>query len=216
MPHGCCRCHDTRRVNRGDGVTEICRCAPDAQPPAEVQLRLDGVPAQHINARLDMLDDPMRTTLGLWCSVWPRPDKHMLLFGGEVGSGKTLAACACGRAVYERHGQRCVFHAVPDLIARLRATQSDERTESEGAVIAAVHAAPLLILDDLGKERGTGFAQEMLFGVIDYRWREGKATITTGNVGDLATLPEALRSRIGSGIRIEFTGRDRRAEGRKR
>ena len=40
----------------------------------------------------------------------------------------------------------------------------------------------LLIIDDLGAERSTEFAQEQVFNIIDARYRSGKPMIITTNL----------------------------------
>ena len=40
----------------------------------------------------------------------------------------------------------------------------------------------LLVLDDFGSERGTDYKNEIVFNVIDCRYRTGKATILTSNL----------------------------------
>jgi chromosomal replication initiation ATPase DnaA len=103
----------------------------------------------------------MAAGVGSWC----------LVLRSSVGTGKTMLATATGRAVIEAGGT-ARFWCVPDLMAELRATQA------EGAKLdlrefrrVYVDAADLLILDDLGAERLTAFAEEQLYAIVDHRYR---------------------------------------------
>lgn len=57
------------------------------------------------------------------------------------------------------------------------------------AILERIRNVPLLILDDFGTERESGFAQEMIFDIIDGRYRSGKPLILTSNLS-----PENLQS----------------------
>ena len=48
--------------------------------------------------------------------------------------------------------------------------------------IATIETVALLVLDDLGAERETSFAEEQLFAIIDRRLLSSKPTIVTTNL----------------------------------
>jgi DNA replication protein DnaC len=58
-----------------------------------------------------------------------------------------------------------------------------------------VRKAPLLILDDLGTESGTPWAQEKLFQIFNYRYNARLPTLITTN-HELEEIPLRLRSRL--------------------
>ena len=57
---------------------------------------------------------------------------------------------------------------------------------------------PLLIIDDLGTERGTEYALEHVYNVIDSRYRSGKPLILTANISPdvLNNPPDIAHARI--------------------
>lgn len=55
---------------------------------------------------------------------------------------------------------------------------------------------PVLILDDLGAERCTTWAEEQLFLLLDYRYRLESATVVITN-SELADLSSRIYSRLG-------------------
>ncbi|MFN0145337.1 MAG: ATP-binding protein [Dehalococcoidia bacterium] len=200
--HACCRCHDLGRYRSRDGLTRICACRMAERPSAEEALPKFGVPKVLAHATLNSLREPFRA-LQFWASVWPRPDTPMVLLVGAPGAGKSYAAAAVCRAVYDTYGARSVFATGSELLSRLRATYAVEGGETDTSVMDLWRSAPLAVLDDLGREKLTVFAAEKLFAVIDQRWKDVSATIVTANQDELMALPHAWQSRIGCGLVIQ-------------
>lgn len=77
----------------------------------------------------------------------------------------------------------------------------------------------LLIIDDFGTERDTEYMNEIVFQVIDARYRSGLPMILTSNITaeELGRPDDIKNQRIYSRILdrcipIEFTGKDRRRD----
>jgi DNA replication protein DnaC len=64
----------------------------------------------------------------------------------------------------------------------LQKSKGFKSTDDEDAYIAKMNSARLLILDDLGAERGTDYALEIVYNIIDTRYRSGKPMIVTTNL----------------------------------
>ena len=101
-----------------------------------------------------------------------------LIYTGGHGSGKTHLAAAIAN-VRVATGAAVLFVVVPDLLDHLRATfgpasrvQYDKRFEH-------VRSAPLLILDDLGTESSSPWAQEKLYQIVNHRYVAGLPTVIT-------------------------------------
>ncbi len=121
------------------------------------------------------------------------PAGWLLLMGG-LGCGKTHLAAAIANARLSQ-GEPALFIVVPDLLDHLRATfhpgsgvTYDERFEE-------IRNAPLLILDDLGAESSTSWAQEKLYQLINYRYNAALPTVFTTNVR-LEDIEPRIRSRL--------------------
>lgn len=105
-----------------------------------------------------------------------------LLLYGDVGTGKTHLACCVGNYLMEH--MTTVF--ATSLVKILQKAKSFRDAEDEERYLARMNLADLLILDDLGAERSTDYALEIVYNVIDGRYRCGKPMIVTTNL----TLPE--------------------------
>ena len=133
-----------------------------------------------------------------------------LLFHGPVGTGKTfLAGCIANAVLAKGYKVKMTNFA----------TVADEMwaVPDKAAFIADLAKYPLLILDDLGVERKTGYMQEMVYKIVNARYVAGLPVIVTTNL-----TPEELTKTADIGYRrtydrllekclpIEVNGRSRR------
>ena len=83
----------------------------------------------------------------------------------------------------------------PIILNRLTGMFSEDRSE----FIASFDEYDLLIIDDLGVERGTEYAMEQMFFVIDSRYRSRRPMIITTNLklSELKTPPDLAHARAG-------------------
>lgn len=95
---------------------------------------------------------------------------------GGVGTGKSYAAACIANALVDQN--------VPVLMTNfsrvLNALSGYE--VDKNAYIRDLVKFPLLILDDFGVERSTQFSHEMVYNVIDARYRENLPLIVTTNI----------------------------------
>ena len=84
---------------------------------------------------------------------------------------------------------------MPDLLDHLRATYHPTSPITYDERFEAIRTVPLLVLDDLGAESPTPWAQEKLFQIINHRYNEQLPTIITSNV-DLDDMDRRIRSRL--------------------
>lgn len=98
-----------------------------------------------------------------------------LLLHGPVGTGKTFFAA-------------CVANAVIDQGYRVRMTKFEQiekslwDAEQKSQYLQDLLRYDLLVLDDLGTERKSEYMQEVVFNVIDGRYRAGLPVIVTTNL----------------------------------
>ena len=149
---------------------------------------------------------------------------NSLYLSGEVGRGKTFAACAIGNELLRR-GKAVRFETVSELLLNLRDTFGAEGV-SEKSVLQPLCDAQFLILDELGdlarnRDRtASTFSASRILTLLDGRWRTGKPTILTSNLS-LEELEKWIDDpRVASRIAgmctldrvIEITGRDLRVD----
>lgn len=98
-----------------------------------------------------------------------------LLMFGEVGCGKTYYAAAIANALLDR-GYSVRFTNFARIANELGATFDKQDIFDE------LNSYSLLILDDLAAERKTEYMAEVVYNVIDARYRAGLPTIITTNL----------------------------------
>jgi DNA replication protein DnaC len=101
-----------------------------------------------------------------------------IAFSGAYGCGKThlAAAIANERAL---QGEPALFVVVPDLLDHLRATFNPNSLIPYDKRFDEVRRAPLLVLDDLGTESATPWAEEKLYQLFNHRYNARLPTVIT-------------------------------------
>jgi DNA replication protein DnaC len=117
-----------------------------------------------------------------------------LLVHGSSGAGKTHVAAAIANRCIER-GEPALFVVVPDLLDHLRSAYNPNAEMGYDVLLEQVRNAPVLILDDLGTQHTTPWAQEKLFQILNHRYNTQLPTIVTTNLG-VDRLDERLRMRL--------------------
>lgn len=99
-----------------------------------------------------------------------------LLFWGDVGTGKSFAAACIANYLLERK----IPVIMTSFVKLLEVIQASR--EEEPAILNRLGYAKLVIFDDLGAERGTDYALEKVYNIIDSRYRKGLPMILTTNL----------------------------------
>ncbi len=118
-----------------------------------------------------------------------------LVLCGPTGCGKTHLAAAIANESIQR-GQPVFFVVVPDLLDHLRAAYGPGSEISYDELFEQVRNAPLVILDDLGAQSATPWAQEKLFQLLNHRYNHRLPTVFTISMS-LEEIDERLRTRLG-------------------
>ena len=135
--------------------------------------------------------------------------KGLLLHGG-VGTGKTYIACMIANALIDK--------GYPVLVTNFsRILSTLQGTFDKQEYLDSLNQFKLLVIDDLGIERDTGYAKEQVYNIIDSRYRAGLPMIITTNLTmqKMATETELADKRVYDRIiercfPVEVAGESRR------
>ena len=102
-------------------------------------------------------------------------DVGLLLWGG-VGTGKSFLAGCIANALMEQE--------VPVRMTNFARIMNELNNSFSGrnVVVDRLCRYPLLIIDDFGMERGTEYALEQVYNIVDSRYRSQKPLIVTTNL----------------------------------
>lgn len=113
-----------------------------------------------------------------YVSRWPvMKEKNIgYLIWGKVGTGKSFFAGCIANALMEQ-GIQVMMTNFSKILNEL-----NSRYEGKNEFIGHLVSYPLLIIDDLGVERNSAFAMEMIYNIIDRRYCVKLPLIVTTNL----------------------------------
>ncbi len=150
------------------------------------QVRLDWLSAEQ--------NQYLRSIADFALNYAANPANQWLLLKGGYGTGKTHLAAAIGHHRLAM-GHPVLFLTVPDLLDHLRQTYAPSNDVDYDELFERVKNVELLVLDDLGSESPTPWANEKLFQLLNHRYVKHLATVITTNV-DIEAMDPRLQSRL--------------------
>lgn len=146
-----------------------------------------------------------------WCRDPGRGERPLYLHG-PAGTGKSQTAVWVG-LVLAAQGTDAEWVHLGNAAQALRASYGGDRTEFEVQMRRWLTAAALVV-DDIGAEGAGKDVAELLYRLADGRYNACLPTIWTSNIGPMLLTNNGIdprtASRIGSGVTVELSGKDRR------
>ena len=127
--------------------------------------------------------------------------KGFIVYEGKYGCGKTHLAVAIANHRLERFGDPLIFVTVPDLLDLLRISTDQSLDTSYYDFFNQIRGVSLLVLDDLGVEKRTEWANEKMFQLLNHRLVESLPTVITTNT-PIDDLDPRISSRLMDGDKV--------------
>lgn len=108
-----------------------------------------------------------------------RSNRNGLYITGPCGVGKSHLAFSIANTLIEK-GNSVIAMTMIDLLMKIRGSYNDEHQKEE-EILKIYEDCALLVIDDLGKEKPTGWALQMIYSIIDHRYNAKKPMIVTTN-----------------------------------
>lgn len=177
-----------------------CLCGMVDARQAKIYRAASRIPEEYVDLDFKTYPDPkIARMVSEW---WVAPRSPWLLLTGDLGVGKTGLAISVAKQALAG-GKQALYRPFVELLSDIRATfkTRDASEPDEADLVRACKGADLLVLDDVGAERATGWAQERLFEILNHRYNERRRTLLTTNLG-----PDELEEHVGDRILSRING----------
>ncbi|PHR17316.1 MAG: ATP-binding protein [Sphingopyxis sp.] len=144
-----------------------------------------------------------------------------LVLCGITGTGKTHLACAIANHVMKEHRRVALFTSVVKMSRAIKASYGSKSDRTEEQVIRSFTDPDLLIVDEIGAQRGTETELLLAQEIIDERYQQVRPTILISNLSE-SRLAEYIGERAvdrmyeGGGAILAFEWESYRRSGKGR
>lgn len=137
-------------------------------------------------------------------------DKNGIVLSGEVGIGKTHLAAAIANELIDKHTVAVCFGSIVDMLDKIRCEIALHKDTTK----YNMKKMPVLIIDDLGKEKRSEWTDQIMFEIINHRYEQRLPVIITTNLEPqelLQRYDKSISSRLIEMCKfVQMTGTDRR------
>lgn len=200
--HTCPKCKDTGRYwitdEQGIEYVKDCECGLRQRQIMQNRLKFANIPEMYKtvsfdNYKTDMFDnakdnEKSKNALDIVKKYFDdfenlkEQGRGLYLFSTCKGSGKTRLALSLANELIYKKNVIVKFATSLQIINEIKATfKENEYQMTEKKLMEQLVSAEVLIIDDFGTERSTGFVQEKFYDLINGRYINSKPTIVTSN-----------------------------------
>ena len=124
-----------------------------------------------------------------------------LLFLGSCGTGKTHLACAIMIELLKEYAFSYPrYYKASEIFSAVRSTYQAGASTNEEETLKFFSSIQLLVIDEVGVQKGSEAEKRILFSILDNRVTSNKPSILLSNLGPKA-LEELLGDRLYDRIR---------------
>ena len=137
------------------------------------------------------------------------PGQRGFCICGHQGRGKTHLAVGVARKA-KAMGYTVLAIKSIDILNRLRRCYASKDDNAEVAIMRVLREVELLVIDDIGVEKPSGWVLEKFYEIIDYRFNRRSTIFTTNLDGENMEkkIGKALTSRVYGVGELKIGGRD--------
>ena len=193
----CPVCNGTRwkKVVVSGKADRVTRCDCYFADRSARLLKASQIPARYANCTLDNIEI-LNQSLSIAVSdvkhfVEDYPIEKMgLLLVGRVGVGKTHLAVAAVHYLIREKGIACLFCDYRELLKEIQNSYNPSVQTTELEILRPIFETEVLLLDELGAIRPSGWVWDTVSHILNYRYNEKKTTIITTNFPDFPSRKE--------------------------
>lgn len=169
----CPACGGEKRIGSAEGYRACRRCRGTG----------DLLEARGIRGRMERMifdtfeaDIPLAKTAVEKCHTWAMAPKGILILTGTLGTGKTHLAVS----IIRQAGGRYITLA--DMVAEIQVGYGHNALITDTEIVKALGAEPLLVLDEVGRQRPSEDARYQIQRVMDERYILERPTVLVSNL----------------------------------
>lgn len=187
-------------VDDATNTATDCRCRAQRVSTARARSLSGIIPRKYRGVSFDRspvteIAGPVTTAVKRYVS---RIDEQLdagrgLWFFGSVGTGKTTLAMLVSKHAMQA-GRSVAIYSLPRLLAQIRTTFDDDRSNTYVELLDRLTAVDLLHIDDVGAEKTSPWVLEQLYAIVNARYEDERSIVITTNL-ERDALAEQINER---------------------
>ena len=187
---GCPKCHEEHLAQRA--IDEEKRRKEETEKNRQARIKETRMPLEYQTKDFSTFiteTESQRNALAMakrFVNGWEKAKAggYGLLFLGGCGTGKTHLACAIMLELLDKYA--CFYpryYKVTEIFSAVRSTYQPGATTNDEETIKFFSSIQLLVIDEVGVQRGSESEKRILFSILDNRVTSKKPTILMTNLG---------------------------------